>query len=666
MSAIPVRSHEALMNKLPKPLQAKQRRQRGIFRTRWLAFSLSGMFVLLSILFPSSSARGAAGRRVIWNFNDSIANSLGGRYNSFSKEPSWARTYLDPYHYLPASGHSLRVTAHREWAGFCGVWLNFYPAATHRHFDARPWPYLSFWIKGGRAGGDFSIKLVDAKGETDEDALATRPLRAYLPQGIKTEWQKVVIPLADFPEIDAGSLVRMVLIFSVPGDYRFYLDDISFESAPDNAAAVPTSRERKPATGSEKISYHSMWIWKTQTLLNSVEAEDRLFGFCARYGLKEIYLSVDFVDSSAGIAGSIKDTPAYADFLSAAHLHGLRVEALSGNPSWAAGNRHRRALAAVRAVLSYNAAMTPDARFDAIHFDVEPYLLLGFSLPDYQKQILEQYLEMVAQCRDAAREGHLDFTCDIPWWFFPLTADTRQQFTVRFRGKDKTVGEHVTDLLSSITIMDYRNEADGAGGIIRFGIPALDYAARLHKQVRVGLETSAQEKTHVKFVLAIPEKEFMDRLRGSRLAQSSSFERFSVHALRANDLVFVGLGEHPGTHADKSIDTALAHLRERFGANSPRRFSVQPLLQAARAAVAADPGWDDFQTEEGEKPGSLGTTAVFIAVRRTPPITTFHGLGRAVFEQESRSAAEWLGNYQSFGGLAIHYYQSFEKMMAAP
>ncbi|HET7101075.1 MAG TPA: hypothetical protein VFJ52_07990, partial [Terriglobia bacterium] len=423
----------------------------------------------------------------------------------------------------------------------------------------------------------------------------------------------------------------------------------------------------KPAVAVGGNPYHSMWVWKTGLLLASATAADRLFAFCSRNGLQEIYLSVDFVDSFGGFPDSIKDPPAYADFLSAAHLHGLRVEALTGAPSWAAGRRHRLALAAVRSISSYNVGMTPDARFDGIHFDVEPYLLLGFSLPDYRKRILEQYLEMVVQCRDAAREGHLDFTCDIPWWFFPLTAATRQQFTVTFGGKDKTVGEHVTDLLSSVTIMDYRNEADGAGGIIRFGIPALAYAARLHKQIRVGLETSAQEDTNVEFVLAVPGKEFMDKLRETRLVRSSSFENYSIHALHANSMVFIGLGRQ-GAEIDASrpFERALFHLRKLFGAHSPDRFSVLPVLDDARRAVAADPGWVGFQTEEVKGPASHRTMATFSAVRRTPPITTFHGLGRAIFEQESRSAAEWFEHYSSFGGLAIHYYQSFQKMVAAP
>ena len=647
-------------------LRSQRLFQPGCGRTRWPAFLLPEMLVLISLLLPCLALRGAAGRRVIWNFDNTLTNSLGGAYNSFSREPSWARTYLDPNVHLSASGHSLRVTAHREWRGFCGVWFNFYPAVSHRFFDARPWPHLTFWIKGRKPGGDFGIKMVDARGETHEDALATRPLHAYLPGGITTRWQEVTIPLADFPEIDAGSLVRMVLIFTVPGDFQFYIDDISFEAAPDDAPAALSSRQQEPAAAGNKNPYHAMWVWKTQALLARAKAADRVFDFCSRNGLKEIYLSVDFARSSGGIPASIKDAAAYADFLSAAHLHGLRVEALSGAPSWAAGSRHRRALAAVQAVLTFNAAMTPDARFDGIHFDVEPYLLLGYFLPGYRKQILEQYLEMVVQCRDAAREGRLDFTCDIPWWFFALTDATRQQVTVMFDGKEETVGEHVADLLNSVTIMDYRNEADGAGGIIRFGIPALAYAARLHKQVRVGLETSAQEQTPVQFVLAIPEKEFLEKLRGNRLAQSSRFEDFSVHALRADGVVFVGLGRHSGPDPGRSFVVALARLRKVFGAKSPSRFSVKPMLQAARAAVAADPGWGEFQPVKIKTFGLHRPLSAFSAVRRTPLLTTFHGLGREVFQQESRSAAEWLGKYGSFGGLAIHYYESFQKLMSAP
>ena len=622
----------------------------------------------MGVLIFCPAARGAASRQVLWNFDQSLTNALGGGYNSYSREPSWARTYLDPAIHRSASGHSLRITAHREWQGFCGIWFDFYPAGSQRPFDARPYPYLSFWIKGAKPGGDFDIKIVDARGEEHQDSLDTRPLHAYLPEGITTEWQKVTVPLADFPRTDPGSLTRFLLVFSVPGDYQFYLDDVSFESALDNPGAETSAGGHEPLTAGEAKPYHSMWVWETRDLLANAQAADRLFDFCASTGLKEIYLSVDFQNANgSGVPGSIETPAAYGDFLSAAHRRGLRVEALAGAPAWAAGEHHPQALGAVQAILSFNGSMTPDARFDGIHFDVEPYLLLGFAVPGYRKPILDQYLKMVAECAEAARNGRIAFTCDIPWWFFPLTPATQEQFTVTFRGREETVGEHVTDLLDSVTIMDYRNQADGAGGIISFGIPALAYAAKVHKKIRVGLETSAQKDTPVEFDLAIPAQEFPARLRETHLAERSSFEGYSVHALKTNGVVFVGLGPQPsGPAPTESIATALAHLRQLFGAKSSDRFPLKTALNEARAAIAEDPEWKAFQTVELREPGARQTVAAFQAVRRTAPTITFHGLGRKVFEEESHSAAEWLGTYPSFGGLAVHYYGSFQALMATP
>ena len=641
-------------------------RSRVCWNQRAASF-FSGLLVVFGLLIPCSVVRGAPGQQVIWNFDQSLTNSLGGGYNSFSREPSWARTYLDPAVHRSASGHSLRITAHREWKGFCGVWFDFYPAGSHHSFDARPHPYLSFWIKGGKPGGDFDIKIVDARGEAHEDTLHTRPLHAYLPRGITTEWQKVTLPLSDFPETDPGSLARMVLVFSVPGDYQFYVDDISFESQINDPVPVSPAGGQEPLKVQETKPYHSMWVWKTKDLLQSAKAADRLFDFCARMGMNRIYLSVDFQGSSGGGPAAIEAPSAYGDFLSAAHRRGLQVEALAGAPAWAANANHALALAAVRAILSFNATMTPNARFDGIHFDVEPYLLLGFAVPDYRERILEEYLEMVAACAEAARSGHLAFTCDIPWWFYAQTPASPNQFTVTFRGKRETVGQHVTDLLDSVTIMDYRNEADGAGGIISSGIPALAYAARVHKKVLIGLETSAQKDTPVEFDLAIPAKEFLARLRETHLAESSSFERYSVHALRAKGVAFIGLGpQHSGPAPRASIATALAHLRKLFGVKSSNQLSVENALGEARSAIAEDPGWNDFQPVEIREPGSRQSIAAFRAIQRTPPVITFHGLGPNVFEEESSSTAEWLSPFSSFGGLAVHYYQSFQALMETP
>jgi hypothetical protein len=490
-----------------------------------------------------------------------------------------------------------------------------------------------------------------------------------LPRGITAEWQKVTIPLADFPETDPGSLARMVFIFPLPGDDQFYVDDISFESSPDAPSAAPPVSRQEPSTHENTTSYRSMWVWNTNGLLASPRAANRLFDFCFRTGLKGIYLSVDFERASEHRAAvSLRDDLPYGNFLGAAHQHGLRVEALAGAPAWAANPYHARATGAVRAIAAFNAKQPAADRFDGIHFDVEPYLLLGFAVPSYQKRLLEEYLAMVAECASLARRNHLAFTCDIPWWFFPVIPAVRSQFTVSFRGSEKTVGEHVTDLLDSVTIMDYRNEADGAGGIVAFGAGPLEYAAKTHKNVRVGLETSAEKETCVEFAVALPAKEFLAKLQEKDLADRQSFEGYALHTLGADGMVFIGLGPQSGSSLAPGapLEVALLRLRRLFGAKSVKRYSVENQLAAARSAVASDPEWKNFEAIEFREPGSDRKIAAFRAIHQTPPAITFHGLGRKVFEEESRSAAEWLESYSSFGGLAIHYYQSFQALMAAP
>ncbi|HUZ45392.1 MAG TPA: hypothetical protein VMW54_02020 [Terriglobia bacterium] len=623
------------------------------------------------MLLAATLAHGALRARVIWTFGHSLTNTMGGGYNVFSRSPSWARTYLDADVHPSGPGHSLRITAHRAVKGFCGVWFDFYPANSvpKRYFDARPYPYLAFWIKGQKPGVDFDIKIVDSRGESHEDAAAARPLHAYLATGITTRWQKVTIPLADFTETDPGSLARMVFIFNVPGDYEFYVDDVSFESSLNAPSAVPAATEPQPAAREDAAPYHSMWVWKTAELLNNPQAANRLFDFCSRTGLKEIYLSIDF-DASPGhrIPVSIPDGPSYGAFLKAAHQRGLLVEALAGAPVWAASAYHARALGAVRAILELNARMGAEGRFDGIHFDVEPYLLLGFAAPGYRKLLLKEYLEMLAQCSAAAHKGHVAFACDIPWWFFPVSPAAREELTVSFDGTEKTVGEHVADLLDSVTIMDYRNEADGSGGIITFGIPALAYAAEIHKKIRIGLETSAETPTAVTFAVAVSTGKFFAKLRQEHLEDQRSFEGYALHAIRADGSIFIGLGPllHSNRAPEMPMDVALDRLRKLFGAKFADRFTVANGLDQARSAVADDPQWQEFELVELQASGRGRKIAAFQVIRCTPPITTFHGLGWKVFREEARSAADWFDGYSSFGGLAVHYYQSFRALLAAP
>jgi hypothetical protein len=631
--------------------------------------------LLATLLLPACGLGAAAPPRVLtlWDFDQGIANSRGGRYNVYQREPSWARTYLDRDVTRGPTGHLLRVSAHREAAGFCGLWLDFFPGSEvpARHLDARAYRYLSLWVKGEKGGEDFEIELTDEENVDHEEARPRRPLDAYLPGGMTTKWQEVVIPLADFQGLDRSRLVRMALNLPKQGDSRFYLDDIALKRDP--AAAPPPVRVSPvPEAGDPVATVHrALWVWNTPPLFDTQHGEeaDRFFAFCAQQKIAELYLASEFAPAGkADEAGSVlRDADGYRNFLARAHHEGMKVEALAGTPEWAVKENHPQALAAVEAILAFNRASSPEARFDGVHFDVEPYALVGYSDPAYQPQILTQFLEMIAQCSARTRaENGFPFSCDVPAWFYPAGEADRVAMTVAFNGQAKTVGEHLTDLLESVTIMDYTNQADGAGGIIARGLPALASAAAQERRVVVGLETFLEPDTTVWFACGLPAEEFRRRLATLDLRNQLFFEGFRISVLSDNLNMHIGLAAPREMRAEQraALETALANLARQLGAAAdPGRYAARPMLETARAALARDPEWKGFEPFEIADPETHIPVAGFRSVHSMSPRITFHGLGRQVFEEEFRSTVEWLGARPGFGGMAIHFYESYRELV---
>jgi hypothetical protein len=607
----------------------------------------------------------------VWDFEQGITNSLGGQYNAYQRPPSWLRTYLDPSASRTPGGHSLRVTAHREAEGFCGVWLDFHPAseAPRRYLDAASYRYLSFWAKGTQGGEDFEIELTDEAGVEDETERPRRPLRAYLPGGLSTSWQEVVIPLADFRGLNAQRLVHMSIGITRRGDTRFFLDGISFKRlrAASRLPSNPKPTAERPAVAK---AHRALWVWNTKPLFDIAQPgeADHFFAFCARQDIKEIYLAVelDRAENAEGPLFVVRNPDAYRKFLARVHEQGLKAEGLVGTPEWGARENHTQALAAVDAILACNRSSPVNARFDGIHFDVEPYVLLGYSDPQYRPQLLADFLEMASRCSDRSHASGLRFSCDVPSWFFPSGGLERDRLAVTFQGAEKTVGEHLVDILDGVTIMDYTNQADGAGGIIARGLPALAYAATQNKPVVVGLETFSEAANVVAFACGLPAEEFWPRLAQTGLRDQLFYEDFRMALLPDDVNVHIGLSLPREAAPERRVacDAALARLSRKLGASSePQRFPASPMLDLARAAMSGSEEWSGFEPYEFKDPESGQVIQGFRASRRRQPSITFHGLGREVFEEEYNSAVEWLGHRPGFGGMAIHFYESFRELM---
>lgn len=628
------------------------------------------LILLLAAPLALDGATPPPAGQIVWHFDDGIVNDLGGKYNVFKREPSWARTYLDPQATRARRGHSLRVTAHRDAKGFCGVWLDFHPGseAPRQFLNASSFRYLSFWAKGEKGGEDFEISLTD-EGTMDNDERPARRLRDYLPEGLSTRWRQIVIPLSDFHGIDSSRLVRMTLKLTHRGNSRFHLDDIGFQRAPASDPPTKTRRASPPSAGTGGAG-RAMWAWNTKPLFdaeNPQEAE-RFLAFCAMHQIGTIYLAAEFdrVPEAETPKLLLRNPDGYRAFLKRAHQQGLRVEALAGTPEWAVRANHPEALAAIDSIIAYNQSSGPEAHFEGVHFDVEPYLLAGFEDPDFRPEVLLGLVEGAEKYRDRAHAGGLTFSCDLPAWFYSATGPEREPLTVQFKGEGKIVGEHMTDLVDSVTIMDYTNQADGAGGIIARALPALEYAAARNKKVVVGVETFSERDSTVSFILGLPAKEFWPRLAASGLRGQLHYEDFRMSIKSDGANVHMGLSTPRDMNPEKqaAFEGALSRLARQFGASlEPERYPLREMLTTARAAFSKNPDWKDFEPCEYPDSEAGGRIQGFRCTYRMQPNITFHGLGRETFNEEIASAVEWLGPHPSFGGVAVHFYESFRDLM---
>lgn len=140
--------------------------------------------------------------------------------------------------------------------------------------------------------------------------------------------------------------------------------------------------------------------------------------------------------------------------------------------------------------------------------------------------------------------------------------------------------------------------------------------------------------------------------------------RMSVFSDDVN--IHVGLAEPREMRAERRavFEGALARLARELGAASdPEHYPIAPAIDLARAALTQNPAYKGFDTFEITDPETKRPLAGFRSVRIMLPSITFHGLGRRVFEEEFRSTVEWLGTQPSFGGMAIHFYDSYRELL---
>jgi len=623
------------------------------------------------------------GALLVDNFDQGVQNQLGGYRNTFFAAPSTAQAQRITD---ARRGRSVRIQTQRQPTGFCGYWIHFFDmrsAGPAQFFDARQHRYLSFWVRGQHGAEDFQIKLADKSLIEKEDAVALGKVSRFLPRGIRTEWQEVVVPLPRRLKLDWSQLGGLTFEFETPGESVVYVDDISFKREP---------RERllplQPKTHEERIvrrCSRRLWVWSSQELLEDPAARQQLIDFCGAHHIDAIWLQLLYTldVQPADRRGDLRDAPAarclirFRDelcaFLREAHQANIQIHALDGYPEFCQREYHHIPLAVVDAVLQFNRENRTSERFDGVHFDNEPYLLVGWQEAGRREQILREFLDLNAECQRRLKEkSKMEFGIDIPFWWQEFDERTgRINAEVLYRGRRQAASYHCLEMLDNVGVMNYRDTADGADGMIAHGRDLLEFADRAGRaQVYMGIETFRSEPTTVWFSVGLPRQKFEEAIRGKavRFAQLSRLNEFRLRTWDDGHNVHLGI-ELPAVddHQTRSRATkTMLEIARHLGAAADNiyRNHIPLIVQQAEKAVRADVEWNGFRLREIRDLNGHENLAGFAADSIMLSKITFADDSYSRLQQEIANAEAFFCRHPSYHGLAIHYYKTFRQKVS--
>lgn len=223
---------------------------------------------------------------------------------------------------------------------------------------------------------------------------------------------------------------------------------------------------------STMIENSATWIWNPFSLDSK---GDEYITFMQEQGVKKVFVQVDV------------DVPneTYRTFFEKARAAEIAIYALDGGRNW--GENRQPAVIFMQWVEQFQQEIP---LLTGIHVDIEPYLLEEWHTD--QQQVIQNYFDVLSQLEQFTTEQNLAFEVDMPFWFDTVSYENGY-------GKG-LVCEWVIDTADVVTLMAYRNRAEGGNGIIELVEKELAYAQEKGKKVAVGVETlPSDEGSHISF-----------------------------------------------------------------------------------------------------------------------------------------------------------------------
>jgi len=633
-------------------------------------------------LLAVTAAFGQSSVLLVDDFNDDVQNRLGGYRNTFQRAPSTATAMRVADVFRGRGGRSLQIGADRQQDGFCGLWIHLFDfrQPTPTYFDCRKYQYLSFWLKGAAGGEHLLVKLADKRWIGKEDALAVGGVEEFLGGDVTKHWQEVLIPLDRIGPLDRRNMGGLTFEVTRPGKQIVYIDDVSFKTG--RKFATPLTEAAKAATATPKRYPRCLWVWSTDKLLDRRADSLELLDFCQRQRITQLWMQLPYsmespepIPDASAASDAVRGTRCLMRhpeelrwFIREAHGRGIQAHALDGSPEYCLREHHHIPLGVVDAVIAFNQECRKEERWDGVHFDNEPYLLIGWADRTRREQILREYLELNEQCQQRIRAHRpLVFGVDIPFWWQDIEAETGLALAdVEYGRKRKAASYHCIDMLDNVGVMNYRDRADGADGLIVHGRDLLAYAASVGRaRVYMGVETFGELPTEVWFVTGLPRDAFRAAIEKGNcdLASSSRLSGCRLRWFDDGQYVHIGM-EVPhdrSAETEKAICRALEEIVSEFGAlaHGGEEPSADAIRAHGRHAIMKDPSLGQYRGGPIRTFKTKNGLSVFSTTGIMLPKITFADDSFGEFQRQVTAAEDYFRRYESYGGLAIHFYETF-------
>gem|GEM_PF-4252348 len=225
-----------------------------------------------------------------------------------------------------------------------------------------------------------------------------------------------------------------------------------------------------------------LWVWNDDL----VPARDAILDLAEGAGVTEVYLHANLF-----YAGDVSED-VLAAWIGAAAARCIEVELLFGNARWILPADRAEATARTTWTVAF-AAAHPSARPAGVHFDLEPQQLPAWDDPAMRPALVSALVDTLAAMQPVAEDAGLRLSADVGFFLDGIP--------VARGGTTRPASEWVTDAVSRLVIMDYRDSAEsmGFGGMISLARAEIDYATRVGVPVVLGAETNPVSPEYVSF-----------------------------------------------------------------------------------------------------------------------------------------------------------------------